>query len=286
MNSSPTISAARALLPALTGSRLTALETALGIRPPLEALPTDPACLFDASDRTADRWQRAVLEGDALRLLLCCCRQSGKSTVAAALALKVALTEPPALILLLSPTLRQSGELFRDKVLPQWRALGMPERDRPPTQLELILANGSRIISLPGEEGTVRGFSGVALLVIDEAARVEDDLYRAVRPMLAVSGGRLVALSTPFGRRGWFAQEWHGAGAWERVRITADQCPRISSAFLADERRALGPDWFDQEYRCLFREGGTVPLFPGDWLDRAERVAEDLKGRPRTACAM
>jgi hypothetical protein len=242
--------------------------------------------LFDASDRTADRWQRAVLEGDAPRLLLCCCRQSGKSTVAAALALKVALTEAPALILLLSPTLRQSGELFRDKVLPQWRSVGMPERDRPPTQLELTLANGSRIVSLPGEEGTVRGFSGVALLVIDEAARVEDDLYRAVRPMLAVSGGRLVALSTPFGRRGWFAQEWHGEGSWQRVRVTAEECPRISPAFLVEERRALGEDWYRQEYGCEFVEGGTTPLFPAAWLDRAAQLAQALQGQPRRAVAI
>ncbi len=41
-------------------------------------------------------------------------------------------------------------------------------------------------------------------LKIDEAARVSDELYRAVRPMLATSGGRIVLLSTPFGKRGFF----------------------------------------------------------------------------------
>lgn len=50
-----------------------------------------------------------------------------------------------------------------------------------PTQTEsalrLELQNGSRIISLPGKEQTVRGFSGVRLLAIDEAARVPDELY-------------------------------------------------------------------------------------------------------------
>src|SRR5436190_1727587 len=76
------------------------------------------------------------------------------------------------------------------------------------TQLRLELANGSRVVCLPGREGTIRSFGGVALLVLDEAARIPDALYRSVRPMLAVSGGRLVALSTPFGRRGWFWQEW------------------------------------------------------------------------------
>lgn len=66
-----------------------------------------------------------------------------------------------------------------------------------------------RIISLPGSQDTVRGFSGVRLLIVDETARVANDLYPAVRPMLAVSSGRLLALSTPFGTRGWWYDAWH-----------------------------------------------------------------------------
>jgi Terminase large subunit, T4likevirus-type, N-terminal len=122
------------------------------------------------------------------------------------------------------------------------------------TALQLELANGSRVIALPGKEGTVRGYSEVALLVIDEAARVDDALYFAVRPMLAVSKGKLVALSTPFGQRGWFHAEWSGAGDWERVRVTADQVPRITPEFLAEERQAMGDRWFRQEYCCSFED--------------------------------
>jgi hypothetical protein len=47
--------------------------------------------------------------------------------------------------------------------------------------LRLELTNGSRIVSLPGKEKTVRGFSGAKLLVIDEAPRVADSLYYSVR---------------------------------------------------------------------------------------------------------
>jgi hypothetical protein len=121
--------------------------------------------------------------------------------------------------------------------------------------LRLELANGSRIVSLPGKEETVRGFSGVTLLVIDEAARVADDLYRSVRPMLAVSGGRLIALTTPFGKRGWFHAAWtDGGDVWRRVKVTANNCPRISPEFLDEERAALGDWWFRQEYECEFVE--------------------------------
>src|SRR5262249_36509381 len=160
--------------------------------------------------------------------LLLCSRQCGKSQTAAGLALHTALLRPGSLVLLLSPSLRQSGELFRDKVKRLYGALGRPVATVQESALSMELANGSPIVSLPGEEGSIRGYSRVALLVIDEAARVDDALYNSVRPMLAVSRGRLVALSTPFGRRGWFWEAWSGAEPWQRVKITAPECPRIT----------------------------------------------------------
>jgi hypothetical protein len=109
-------------------------------------------------------------------------------------------------------------------------------------------------VCLPGTEATVRGFSGAALLIVDEASRVPDDLYMAVRPMLAVSGGRIVLLSTPFGKRGFFHHEWTEGVNWKRVEVTAYDCPRISRQWLESERDAIGDFWFTQEYLCQFRE--------------------------------
>jgi hypothetical protein len=116
------------------------------------------------------------------------------------------------------------------------------------------LSNGSRIIALPGKEATIRGFSGVSLLIIDEASRVEDSLYQSVRPMLAVSGGRIILLSTPFGKRGFFYQEWTEGQDWRKVKITAEQCPRIKPEWLERERAMIGDWWFKQEYLCEFVE--------------------------------
>lgn len=250
-------------------NRLTsALQTRRATRQPvLDRLRVDPARLLVDAGKPPDLWQAELLRHPAPATLLNCSRQSGKSTVASALAVKAALLEAPALVLLLSPSLRQSGELFL-KVLELYRALGRPVPSVRPRDnaLKLELVNGSRIISLPGTEGTIRGFSGVRLLVVDEAARVADDLYRAVRPMLAVSGGRLVCLSTPFGRRGFFHAEWHGEGEWHRVRISAAECSRIPPEFLETERRALGERWFAQEYGCEFMDmAGAV--FSGADID-------------------
>jgi hypothetical protein len=94
----------------------------------------------------------------------------------------------------------------------------------------------------------------VDLLILDEASRVEDDLYYATRPMLAVSGGALMMLTTPAGRRGVFYEEWTEGVAWERYEVPIEDVPRISEEFVAEERQALPTRIFDQEYRCQFVE--------------------------------
>ena len=59
-------------------------------------------------------------------------------------------------------------------------------------------------------------------------------------------------MSTPFGRRGWFFKEWTEGQDWQRVLVPADQCARISPAFLEEERRSLPPLWYRSEYCCEF----------------------------------
>jgi len=230
------------------------------------ACSLDPVQLARQLGLEPDPWQARVLRSPARQLLLNTSRQVGKSTMTGVLAAHGALYEPGAPVLLLSPSLRQSGLLFA-KVKAVLRALGSAFTDLvADNALSVTLGNGSEIHSLPGKAGTVRGFSGVRTLIIDEAAYVPDELYRAVRPMLAVSGGRLILLSTPFGRRGFFHDEWTAGGArWERVEVGYRQCPRIESEFIAEERRALGV-FFDQEYCCRFLDT-TNALFRGVDID-------------------
>jgi hypothetical protein len=132
------------------------------------------------------------------------------------------------------------------------------------TAEELQLSNFSRIVSLPCKEETIRGYSNVSLLIIDEAARVPDDLFRAVSPMLAVSNGRMICLSTPYGKRGFFYDAWVKGGAdWHRIEVPAARIPRIPPDFLERERRTIGELWFRQEYCCSFEalEGLVYPNF-------------------------
>jgi Terminase large subunit, T4likevirus-type, N-terminal len=200
-----------------------------------------------------DSWQRELLRSGSERVLLNCCRQSGKSTMAGLIALHRALYRPGSLVLILAPAERQAKETF-GKVAQAYRKLGHSVAPDSYRKLGMRLGNGSRIEALPGSEKTIRGFSGVDLRVLDEAARVDDGLYFAVRPMLAVSGGALIMLSTPAGRRGVFFEEWTEGVGWERYEVPAEECPRISEAFLEEERRSLPRRVFDQEYRCVFVE--------------------------------
>lgn len=200
----------------------------------------------------ADRWQIDFFNDTSKRTLLLASRQSGKSQAVTAKVLAEALHKPKSLILLLSPTLRQSGELFRERLLPLWRASGSPLALGAPTQLELRLSNGSRIVSLPDSESGIRGFSGVTHLVVDEAARVSDELYKAVRPFLAVRNGSLTCLSTPFGQRGFFYEAHKSDSKWHKIKVVAADCPRLTPEFLAEERIELGDAWYLQEYECNF----------------------------------
>ena len=216
-------------------------------------LALDRVAFAEALGVDPDPWQEDLLSSDSKRVLLNCSRQSGKSTIAAILALHQALYRAPSLVLVLAPALRQSQELF-SKVAGFYRDLGRPVSPQGERKLALELENGSRIVTLPGSEKTIRGFSGAALLLVDEAARVDDGLYYAVRPMLAVSGGSLMMLSTPYGKRGVFYEEWTGGVGWEPYEVLATDVPRISATFLEEERRALPERIFRQEYMCSFEE--------------------------------
>jgi hypothetical protein len=242
-------------------------------------LASDPAA-FAASQLLLrpDPAQAQVLRCRSPRVILNCSRQWGKSTVTAARALFHALSASGALILVASPSFRQSAEFIR-KVSGFLRTLHVKPRGGGQNAASLILPNSSRIVGIPGKQATIRGFSSVSFLLIDEAAQVPDDLYAAVRPMLAASNGSLWLLSTPHGQRGFFYETWsRGGPRWRRFRVPATLRPRISKQFLAEERRILGDRIIQQEYLCEFTENNrqfipqhlieaaltphSLPLFP------------------------
>ena len=249
-----------------------------------------PLLVAGALDRSAfaracrlepDPRQAALLRSRSRRLAVCTSRQWGKSTTAAALGASDAYYGAP-LTLIVSPTQRQSDETFAklkgylaaaleseaDTTIARESAHVVHERrpgaGRSVTAAELadewkvrslVLQNGARVVSLPGASETIRGFSAVSRVIVDEAAFVDEGLFASVRPMLLVSRGSLVLLSTPNGKRGEFYRVMSSQDpAWERHLVTWRDNPRIDPADVEVDRREL-PVWlFAQEYECEFTE--------------------------------
>ena len=203
--------------------------------------------------------QVQFLTSRAKRGIVNCCRQWGKSTLMAIKAIHRALTVAGCLVLVAAPTERQSG-LFLAKVATFAFAMGLRLKGDGYNKLSLLFPNGSRIVGVPGKDTNIRGFSAVSMLIIDEAARVPDSLYKALRPMLAVGDGNLWLLSTPNGRAGFYFEEFEfGGDRWERIQVDAAACgERISGAFLEDEMASMGAAWVRQEYFCEFVDSGGM----------------------------
>jgi hypothetical protein len=227
----------------------------------------DPSMWLRDAGHEPDPWQQRALRSRSKRKLWNIHRQGGKSTTAGALALAKATTEPGSLSLLISPSQRQSAELLRSVLMLHSQIPDLPAPIAESAH-RLEFGHGGRVISLPSSEGTVRGYSKVALLVLDEASRIPEEIIAAVRPMLAISDGEIVALSTPFGRRGFFYEAFEHGDAWERERVPVTECPRISKTFLAEERKALGELLFRQEYLCEFVDNDEQ-IFSGALIERA-----------------
>jgi hypothetical protein len=218
----------------------------------------DPVLLAQDCGLDPDAIQIELLRSTSRRIIVNACRQFGKSSVSALLAVWACLYDAPSRVVLISPSQQQSGELYKKCLTFLERLPGVPlAKQSSTTRLEL--ENGSRIISLPGSERTVRGYSA-SLVIIDEAARCPDELINAVRPMLAASAsGRLIFLSTPNGRRGIFYETWASGGEdWHRIQVRATECPRIAPEFLAEELRSLGPLVYESEYACLFHDSDAA----------------------------
>lgn len=221
----------------------------------------------DALGLTLDPWQQRVLDRAHQQAILNCSRQSGKSTIAAVLGLHEALYRPKSLTLLISPSLRQSSELFR-KVIELRDTLPWTVPLVEDNRLSMRVRGGGRIVSLPGSERTIRGHSAVTLLVEDEASRVEDQLHYSVLPMLAVTKGRLLLMSTPWTKTGHFHGIWTQGDGWHRERVTVHDVPRIDAAWIAQQQLAMPRMWFQCEYLCEFIDSEDA-VFAPEHLDNA-----------------
>lgn len=199
--------------------------------------------------KTLYDWQVGALRSTDLREAWVVGRQCGKSTTSALVAVHTAVYRPGSNIVVVSPGMRQSSETFL-KARQFYRQIGKPAGSSADSKTELATESGSRILAVPGTESTIRGLTA-DLLIIDEASRVPDETWTGVRPYVATTGGRVILLSTPWTREGFFADAALGRDPGWTVR-SVDATQVLSDEFLARERAGMTEADFAREYLCSF----------------------------------
>lgn len=222
-----------------------------------------------------DDWQRKVLDSRKRYHILNCARQVGKSTVTSIKALHKAIYTPDSLVLLVSPSLRQSQEIFKKVTYYARQVADLPDKLED-NQLSLMFSNGSRIVALPGSQKTIRGYSAASLVIVDEAAFAEPSLFSALTPMLSISNGDLMLLSTPNGKIGFFWDVWDkGGDDWEKFEVPWWSCPRHNKDRLMALKDVIGHYRFGVEFECQFYDPEDA-VFSYDDLEAA--MSFDIDG--------
>ena len=132
------------------------LEREMASAPSTASVPAYPVAFAVSLSIIPDEWQVEVLASDHPRKILCCGRQTGKSTVGAVLAVHKALTCAGSTVLVVAPGERQAKLLF-SKAASLYRQAGYPLPAHSERRTGLELSNGSIIEALPAVERTTRG---------------------------------------------------------------------------------------------------------------------------------
>ena len=236
-----------------------------------------PTHFWRSVERPPYPYQEAFISDRSQHIIIKAGRQTGKSTAAAIKALHSALL-PNRNVLIVSPSLRQSTEIFRKIQGYTTKASLEPKRA---TQTDLELENGSRIVSLPASEHTIRGYTA-HLLIVDEAAFVQDELFDAIIPSLASTNGSLILLSTPFGKDSFFYRAWLDP-SFSHHEFSAKECPHYSKDFLASERERMSDLAYRQEYLAEFVED-VAGVFPHSLI--MSSIAEPTQDEGNMFCGV
>ena len=207
-----------------------------------------------------DPWQQAVLDPTIQDGMLCCSRQSGKTTAVVNRAVQEVVLREGATVLIVSATESHSIEVVL-RIRALLDRLGVTYRKLPGRQHDYFVPETqSRFLALPCTEKAARSLTAT-LIILDEAAKVPDKVWYALAGTQAATSERASTwmLSTPAGHSGFFAELWHAPDeTWTRIRVPATECGRIRPEFLAQRQRELPPWVFAQEFLCQFGDAARA----------------------------
>jgi len=94
------------------------------------------------------------------------------------------------------------------------------------------------------------------MLIVDEAARVQDALVEAAQPILLrhMKKARFFMLSTAWAKSGVFHRIWSEGDPkdWIKIEATIEQCGHLTPADIERERRSMPAAVFAREYLNQF----------------------------------
>lgn len=251
---------------------------------PYESLApaVDPVAYLRSLGLEPFEWQVEALK-PADRLLLLCARQSGKTTIVAGKAGHRVRYSRNSENLIVCPAQDQSKQ-----VMQRFEEFTLLDRSLPSPEIDSVFekfwrAKRNRVLALPGSERSVRGYSDPDIIIADEAARIDDGTYIAFRPWMTGGKSQLIAMTTPYGKRGWFHKAWESSRRWKKILVRvrwdvhngrlidampedefrdywaqkgvlAYYSPRHTRAWCEEELEENGEWAFRQEYCCEFMD--------------------------------
>lgn len=193
-----------------------------------------------------DPWQEELIKskGD---VVVVSGRQCGKTTAASILAARTALDNKNEFILLGAYVIEQAQLIFR-KIHEYILATDKKQIKGKVTLNFMELKNGSKIYCRPiGDTGaSMRGYSAT-MVMLDEVSNVPDRAWEAIEPVISVTKGRTILLSTPQGKRGFFWKATINKN-YKLFEISARDCPRHTKKFLDQKESEMSPVAFATEY--------------------------------------
>jgi len=229
-----------------------------------------------------DDWQKEVLKTKG-NIALRSGRQVGKSTVISIKAADYAVKNPGKNVLIIASVERQAYLLFEKVlayVMDNYKGKVKTGKDRP-TKSRMRLKNGSTIYCLPtGLSGHgIRGYT-IDLLIADEAAFIPEAVWTAVTPMLAITKGDIILLSTPFGKGGYF-YECFSDPSYTKFHVSSEDCRRKDQDFLDREKSRMSELQYAQEYLGEFCEE-LMQFFPSTLIRKCMTISDrNPKSRKR-----
>jgi len=214
-------------------------------------------------------YQATFLDDRSPRRIILKARQVGFSQAFALDAAWRATQHPDRTILLVSRNQDLAANLlYYVKAAISRMTEGVPAIIKSNTE-ELSFANGSRIMSLPANRSTGRGYAA-SDVYLDEFAFQDyaEDIYQSVSPTLS-HGGTMTIGSTANGRNNLYFRIWRGfeGGDWSKHLIPWQDCPVYDDAWYARERPRYTAQQWASEYECDFVESGAA-VFGAVYLER------------------